>query len=510
MRKIILIITMLYPVLLNAQGKAYNFLIGHNTIADQYTTAGKGRLVFSSATVDTVGETRKMGFRITQGNIADENGNLLMVSNGCWIADASGDTMQNGDSLNPNSFTDDYCDPNSAGYGALPLPHGNIFLPFPGSYNKYILFHQTGSYSNPNLSSTELYCSTIDLSLNGGLGAVINKNQIILTDVISWGIAACKHANGRDWWIVAIRENSTLIHKFLLDTSGVNYFGSQTVGFPLPPIASAAQSLFSPDGKKFAYGSGQLGVNAFHDIRLFDFNRCSGNFSGLAYININDSSSGSSFAFSPDSKYLYHASFKRLYQINTDSTNIPASLQAIANNDVFASPVSPFYTNFFLMYLAANGKIYISSGNGVVDYHYINYPDSGGVACDVHLHDLHLPCYSFRGNVYHPNYYLGCDTTSGCACLTIGINELRTFDFKFALSPNPTNGNIKIMYLLPQNSKGFFEVFDVTGKKVFRYSLPPWSTLQNFDLNFLSGGIYSCVITSSNLRVSKKLAVIKN
>jgi hypothetical protein len=89
-------------------------------------------------------------------------------------------------------------------------------------------------------------------------------------------------------------------------------------------------------------------------------------------------------------------------------------------------------TNFWFMYLAANGKIYISSGNGVVDYHYISYPDSAGMACDVHLHDLHLPCYSFRGNVYHPNYYLGCDTTqTTCPCLATGINDVKQHDFKF-------------------------------------------------------------------------------
>jgi hypothetical protein len=57
-----------------------------------------------------------------------------------------------------------------------------------------------------------------------------------------------------------------------------------------------------------------------------------------------------------------------------------------------------------------------SSGNSVIDIHYIDNPDSGGMACNVMQHALHLPCYSARGNVNHPNYYLGrlqgspCDT----------------------------------------------------------------------------------------------------
>ena len=161
------------------------------------------------------------------------------------------------------------------------------------------------------------------------------------------------------------------------------------------------------------------------------------------------------------------------------------------------------------MYLAANGKIYISSGSSVVDLHYINYPDSAGMACDVHLHDLHLPCWTARANVYHPNYYLGCDTTSGCPCLITGINEISQHDFKFSVSPNPNNGNFKIMYLLPLNQKGIFEVYDVTGKKVLSYHLPQWSTLQNFDLSFLNNGIYQCIIKSNNYSVTKKLVIIK-
>jgi len=63
--------------------------------------------------------------------------------------------------------------------------------------------------------------------------------------------------------------------------------------------------------------------------------------------------------------------------------------------------------------------------------------------------------------------------------------------------------------LLPQNSKGIFEVFDITGKKVFSYSLPQWSTLQNFDLSFLSNGVYAVKITSGNFSITKKLIVYK-
>ena len=299
-----------------------------------------------------------------------------------------------------------------------------------------------------------------------------------------------------------------------MDSSGFSSVTIQTLNVP-PASFNGGQPLFSRDGKKFAYADfyGTFGA-AIHNVRLMDFDRCTGMFSNEQVIDITDSISGFGLAFSSDSKYLYASSYLNIFQMCVDSSNVSLTKQIVATNDVFLSPYLPLYTNFFLMYLAANGKIYLSSGNSVVDYHFINYPDSAGIACDVHLHDLHLPCYSARGNVNHPNYYLGCDTTSGCPCLTTGIPSLwggqgGAYDFKFSLSPNPTNGNIKIMYLLPQNSKGLFEVFDVTGKIVFSMPLPQWSTLQNFNLVFLSGGVYSCVITSGDLRVSKKLVVVK-
>ena len=496
---------MFYPVIAQSQGKTHNFLIGHNYLTDQYTTAGKGRLLFDSSSVVVIGEARKISFGTTQANISDDNGNLLMVSNGCWIADATGDTMLNGNGLSPNSFTNDYCD----SFGGLPLPHGNIILPYPSNPDKYILFHQTGNYNN-NLISTELYYSEIDLSLNGGLGAVTAKNQIILNDNLSWGLAACKHANGRDWWIVTLKDMTTIIHKFLLDSSGITYMGTQNLGFPIPFSGNAGQPTFSPDGTKFAYTSGTGNPPPFHDVRIFNFDRCNSNFTGLEYIAISDSSAGFGLAFSSDSKYLYHSSFQRVYQFNTDTSDVAASKTTVAVNDGFYSPIPPFQTDFWWMYLAANGKIYISSGSGVIDLHYINYPDSAGMACDVHLHDLHLPCWSVRGNVYHPNYYLGCDTTqTTCPCLITGINEMEQHDFKFSVSPNPNNGNFKIMYLLPQNSKGTFEVFDITGKKVFSYNLPQWSTLQYISLPKIANGVYQCVISSGNERVHKKLVVFK-
>jgi hypothetical protein len=482
-----------------SQGYNHTWLLGYLNS----TPNDKGRLNFTDTSVTYTTEIRKIPFDATQGNISDETGNLIMSSNGIFIANATGDTMQDGGGLNPNSFTDDWKQ------DGLPIPYGNMFLPMPDDSNKYVLFHLTGNYNSPSLiMPTEIYYSIADMSYNGGLGKVISKNNIALLGVFGGSFAACKHGNGRDWWVIAFNDSANYAYKFLVTPDTIQYTGSQFLNAPGYP-GWAGQPIFSPDGTKFAYSHYNISMGYYwQDVRLFDFDRCSGNFTFNTIAYLPDSVGGVGTVFSPDSRYLYASSWKRIYQLDTYSTNVPASMQLVAVNDIFPSPSPPFYTDFWLMYLAANGKIYITSGSSVVDLHYINEPDSSGTNCDIHLHDLHLLGFHFRSVPNHPNYYLGRLVGSACDTLT-GINDLSDHDFKFKIFPNPNNGNFKIMYLLPQNKNGRLEIFDVNGRVVYSQNLPQWSTMQFISLPKISNGVYNCVITSGGERVSKKLVVFR-
>jgi hypothetical protein len=488
-----------------SQGLNHIFLIGYDVgLADTNVSSTKARFAFDSTSYNLIPESRKLAFRAAQANISDESGNLLISTNGCWIANAQNDTMLNGSGINPGPFANSYCDPISG----MPYAHSNILLPWPGDSSKYILFHQTGNF-NLNFMSSELYYSVIDMNLDSGLGGVIpvQKNVIAIQDTLNQGIAACKHANGRDWWIIILKDSSDIIYTLLLTPTGVSNITSHTLGMS-PHNHYNGQPQFSNDGSKFAYPwTNGNSTSTTHEVRLFDFDRCSGVFSNGTSISAVDPLSGIGLSFSPDSKHLYFSSFINIYQINTDTSNIPASLQVVAVNDTFYSPSVPFLTNFWLMYLASNGKIYISSGNSVIDMHYINYPDSSGIACDVQQHAIHLPCYAGRGNVNHPNYYLGPVIGSVCDSLT-GMNEHLNETKNFTVRPNPSNGHFSISYLLPQNKSGSFDVFDAIGKLIYKISLPSWSTLQQINLPKLAPGIYHSVITSGGYRLSKKIVVM--
>ncbi|MCO5288444.1 MAG: T9SS type A sorting domain-containing protein [Bacteroidetes bacterium] len=461
----------------------------------------KNRMTFTDSSYLITPELRKIPFEDTQGNISDENGNILMSSNGIFIANATGDTMQQGGGLNPNSYTDDWIQ------WGLPLLYANLFLPMPDDTNKYILFHLTGNYNSPSLiMPTEIYYSIADMSYNGGLGKVISKNNIALTGIFGGSLAACKHGNGRDWWVIALSDSANYIYKFLITPDTIQYVGSQFLnvqGYP----GWMGQPTFSPDGIKFAYSHYDISMGYYwQDIRLFDFDRCDGDFTFNSIAYLPDSVGGFGVAFSPNSQYLYASSWKRIYQLDTYSANIPASMQLVATNDSFASPSPPFYTDFWEMYLAANGKIYLTSGSGVVHLHEMDYPDSVGMACNVNLHNVFINNFNFRTVPNHPNYYLGRKIGSPCDTIPTGFEE-KEHDFKFKIFPNPNNGNFKIMYLLPQNKAGKLEIFDINGRAVYSQNLPQWSTLQFISLPKLSNGIYAIKINSNNFSITKKLII---
>jgi len=467
-----------------SQGQNHSWLIG-------YDIWPKGRMLFDDTSYTFLTETRKMQFLGTEGNISGANGNFLMSCNGEWIANASNDTMMNGAGLVPGS-----------GDGLL-LPHACLILPYPGDTNKFAIFHHTANLLGPYYKVTELLKTVVDITLDSGLGGVLIKSDTLINDTLNSGITACKHSNGRDWWIVAQKDSSNTFYILLLTPNGITNITTQNLNvFPLP-WSNACQPTFSPDGNKFSYSYYDDMLN--HTVFLFDFDRCTGTFSNPQTIDITDGHLGFGLAFSPNSQFVYATSSVHVFQINTATLNV----DTVSVIDTFYS--NGFLMNYFLMYLAANGKIYITSGNSVQHLHFINYPDSAGVACDVQQHAINLGIWSFRAVPNHPNYYLGCDTASGCTCLTTGIEQLESHNFKFSLSPNPNNGNFNILYLLPQNKKGQLEIYDINGRRIFEMNLPPWSTMQNISLpTTIADGIYNCVISSGNSRVNKKLVVIRN
>ena len=96
---ILVVVCLIFGVKNNtfSQGKNANFLLGYSVgLFDTNVVSEKATLFFNQNSYSLTPDSFKMPFMSAQGNLSDESGNLLMVSNGCWIADATGDTMLNG------------------------------------------------------------------------------------------------------------------------------------------------------------------------------------------------------------------------------------------------------------------------------------------------------------------------------------------------------------------------------------------------------------------------------
>ncbi len=467
------------------------------------TPYGHTNINFYTGTPVLNPDSLEMDFQRTASNISDTTGNLLFYTNGYYIADATNDTMQNGSGISPTGFT------IFAPYG-LTVPQACLILPKPGSNTIYYLFHNTvDNYPYYN-KSLKQYVSTIDMSLNGGLGGVINKNTVLIQDTINPGkITACKHANGRDWWVMVQRVNSNTFYEYLVTPTGISNPIIQNIGTSRTNFLGMA--IFSPDGKKYASFHAEYTTDG--ELDIFDFDRCSGDLSNPVHIVIPQSTSFSGgLAYSGNSRFLYAANIDSVYQYDMLSSNIALSKQVVAAWDSFYSPNPPFSTRFDEAQLAPDGKIYISTGNGTFHLHVINYPDSAGLACDLVQHAIQFQYYYANGLPNHPNYFLGCDTS--CTPCLVGLAPGHEEIPSVKAFPNPTDGAFTLQFPV-QSTAGMLEVYDVMGKLVYTDYIAPWSQYKRVDLTpslskgegVKANGMYFCKLKWKDKEASVKVVV---
>lgn len=424
---------------------------------------------------------RHQNLNATSGSASDTLGNILFTSNGFYITNAIDDTMQNGSGLNPSYYTNQH-----KTYG-LPLHQGNLVIPSLTNSDQYILFHNTiDDYFN-TLASLFLYTSTIDMSLNGGLGGVINKNTVLLSDSMTPGrLTATRHANGRDWWIFAHAYGSSDLLEFLYTPNGI-------LGPTRKPLLIArdfylGQCGFNPQGNKFAYFESLLG------LEIADFNRCSGEFTNIQSFQIMDSSDyGAGMAFSPNGRYLYVSTVEYLYQYDTWSSNIDSSRLTVGIYDGFTDTVTTSNgTYFWLMALAPDGKIYMSCANSSTSLHVINSPDSMGLSCDFCQHCIQLPVVNAFTMPNFPNYTLGREFGSVCDSLTNDISTVKIENL-ISIYPNPSHEKLTVKFLSQPNAE--LLIYDHLGKEKFQISLEANRNEFILDVSNLNSGIYYCKLT---------------
>ncbi len=371
----------------------------------------------------------------TSAMLCDKNGTLMFYSNGCGVVSADHEYIPGGEIINFNEEWEWLC--------GLSYPYGIFALPIPESNNEFLLFNEL-AYFGPDSLELSAYIDELRFAKiipdpnTGELYAPFTDSLVIADTLHANHYAACRHGNGRDWWMLVSKSGSNCMHKLLITPNGIESIKTQCIGSFLEYYASSSGNLqFSPDGNYLA----RTGVNfpKISELCIYEFDRCTGELFNPVDIELpNNSSISTSANFSPNNRFLYVNLLRRMFQIDLESSDWQNSLQLVGQTD------SMTYESFSTQLLAPDGKIYISNAGGSFYLHTIEEPNLLGAACDVQVRKYDLPTPLGHGIPRYPNYKLG--PSVGSACDSLGPyawyefeQQDNLFEFMDLSGNNPTN-----------------------------------------------------------------------
>ena len=345
MKKILTYLFFFVFVISNAQKEASNWYFGDN--------AGIKFNADGSVTSLTNGA---LGTDEGCASISDKDGNLLFYTDGITVWNRLHQSMPNGTGL--------YGDPSST--------QSAIIVPKPEDANIYYIFTVDTQVGNDYINNGFNY-SIVDLSLNGGLGDIVDNSKNInllerSTEKIS---AVLKDCITQSIWVITLSSfsghpngNFNTFHAYEVSSTNFNTSSvtSTIPGLNVNPESGEVRGYlkFSPDGKKLAI------ANTNEYFYIFDFDPATGIVSNQTTINIDfrnvNSKPQSAYGleFSPNSNILYVSSF---YDFFLPDKQYGALLQYdltaadIADSEVVLDDRQTYRG---ALQLGPNGKIYRS------------------------------------------------------------------------------------------------------------------------------------------------------
>ncbi|MFN8277665.1 MAG: T9SS type A sorting domain-containing protein [Chitinophagales bacterium] len=414
-----------------------------------------------------------------------KSGSLNFFTTGTKVLDRNGDLMENGDSTCDDIFLKYY-----SRNGML---CNQSVLTFPRGYSLYWIVQTLYSDSQLTLGgplyNDRIYYHTVDMRANGGLGKVTSKKNFLYGEAVAEDhFTACKHANGRDYWLIAVKYQDSTYVKFLVTPDSILGPYYQTIGSAYFEPDYRGALCFSADGSRFA------GIGARSKLNIMDFDRCTGEFSNAVSLVIpNDTvwyqgqtqivgNGANGVAFSPSGRFLYLLGYQFIRQYNL--------------NDFFSQVVWQWDSTYGFTftnegYLSYNGKIIISNyhGLGSHGYHTIEYPDSPGMACRFKWNSVvtHPPIlnYNCLNNTF--NYRLGALAGSGCDTIRTAVKDIEK-EKRIHIYPNPATDQVIVeLYEYLKNAQ--LAIYDNAQRLV--YSKPDMFMETKVDISKWPTGIYT-------------------
>lgn len=174
-------------------------------------------------------------------SISDPLGNLQFYTDGTTVYTKTHQVMLNGYNLKGNSSS----------------TQSAIVIPYPTQPKKYIIFTVgADDRATPTSTTNEgLNFYVVDMELNNGLGQVIHPPNNNLLPLVSEKIAAVRHRNLKDFWVVT--HYGDKFYSYLITSQGVNPQPVITsigpnIDIRTYPVNARGYLKISPNGKTLA------------------------------------------------------------------------------------------------------------------------------------------------------------------------------------------------------------------------------------------------------------------
>ncbi len=372
--------------------------------------------------------------------ISDSLGNFLMAFNGKTLFDSSGNILSELSDIDFNDII--------VGY------RGFIFLKMKGNYTTYYLLNSIAGLFPNSPNPFDVGIDTLfefkKIEINSSGYEVSEPFPINLSvSTIPGGFDACRHANGRDWWVLkcGIRKNTYL--RGLLnpyDFEFEPYYTSSDSAY-----TSFQWASFSSDGSKYVHWFGGY----IRELQVFDFDRCTGELSNLQTFDFTEIISNDGFIdFTP---FSLSPDGTRVYMVRS---NVELVVSQNFQYDLETQALTVISDSLGIFSLMPNLKQMIA-GSCCVDYtptpdvpyaNILKQPNELGFESEFIPFYYELPLYGFN---YTPpnqaNHLLG--PVDGSICDSLGLNDEtgleKTTQNTFELFPNPGSQHLNCRTNLP-------------------------------------------------------------
>jgi len=428
-------------------------------------------------------------------------GELLFASNGWRLINGSGQILTHKLWRNDVPWPEDSFDTTMV-LNAM----GPLFLNHPGDTTKAYLFY--GQYLK-GIAQNILPVGKADRYFTYALldlpsQSMISKNNMVIDEFTGSGdMQACRHANGRDWWIIKPGVFEDELYVGLLDPQGINM---QKIIIPEMPHEGQLEtfSFFSMDGSKYLHFSHKPNKR----LHVFDFDRCSGMLTYKSEHDLIDSLQVIDYNgcnISPDGSKFYVRRSN-----NFEGTIIGGTCQYDINTGVFKRLANVLSGSSPM--LSPNGKhIYYNTSinDGTTLTQYLNRIVNPNEAADQLIYEFEILVFTNNPTPVDPscfaNYRLGKIVGSACDTVVSSIKTLQAESIK--AFPNPSNGIVQVQ--LPESSGVFLtSLYSIMGQQMHQTQIS--SSQSTIDLSALgiSPGMYLLHLVNKQKDKSFKTIIV--